>query len=78
MKNSRSSSPLDLQSYSRPGTLTAGRRYYYFAFPPGEQHLRPVAVIFEGYTASPEMVVVRHAQDGVRVRCPRAGLFELG
>ena len=78
MKAKRTSSPPVLQSYSRPGTLTAGHRYYYFAFPPGEEHLRPVAIIFEGYTASPEMVVVRHALDGVRLRCPRAGLFELG
>jgi len=67
-----------LQSYTRPVTLSAGRRYYTFACPPGEQHVRPVAVIFEGYTASPEMVVVRHAPSGERVRCPRAGLFELG
>jgi hypothetical protein len=76
---SRRSAPedLSLQSYIHPATLTKGRRYYYFACPPGEDHVRPVAVIFEGHTASPEMVVVRGVPDGARQRCPRAGLFEL-
>ncbi len=70
-------SPPTLHRYVRPTRLTAGERYFYFAHPPGGAFLGPVAVLFEGYTAGAEMVVVRHAADGQRMRYPRAGLFEL-